>query len=366
VTVDSTSTRPGRNLALLVADLTRRVDATERHAGGGGGTVGPPGPAGPAGPPGADGINGTPILAGSGSPSNALGAVGDYYEDTASGILYGPKKATAAWEPEQRLTLAGAPTTNYPTGEWGLRIRFGRAGRITKIRYQRIAGTPTTMGLRVWSNAGAKLVDFSDTQTGTGVFEAALPTPLAVAANDVLVVSHGQSGGPPWKSSVLAVTNSADMTYVDLLLSGSANTFPTSPQPASGSYVDPVFEPSFYAWPESVRLVQAARTVVEVRRSVSLQTGTTLSLLASFENQMLTMQNASTITVTCPSNATASIPTGAEFDFMQLGVGQVVFVAGSGATLNGTPGLKARARYSKVTAKKIATDDWLVYGDLAA
>ena len=59
---------------------------------------------------------------------------------------------------------------------------------------------------------------------------------------------------------------------------------------------------------------------------------------------MVTLSNAAAITVTLPQNTAAAFPVGAEVDFLWLGVGQPTFAAGTGATVNGTPGLKLRAR----------------------
>jgi hypothetical protein len=84
------------------------------------------------------------------------------------------------------------------------------------------------------------------------------------------------------------------------------------------------------------------------------------------QRQMITLSNAGTITVTLPSNATTAFQIGTEIEFLWLGVGQPVFVAGGGATVNGTPGLKLRAQYSACTAKKIAASAWVLIGDLAA
>jgi hypothetical protein len=103
-----------------------------------------------------------------------------------------------------------------------------------------------------------------------------------------------------------------------------------------------------------------------IRRTLNAQTGTTYTPVVADENTMVTLSNAAAITVTLPQNSTAAFPVGAEVDFLWLGVGQPTFAAGSGATVNGTPGLKLRARYSAATLKKVATNDWLALGDLAS
>lgn len=103
-----------------------------------------------------------------------------------------------------------------------------------------------------------------------------------------------------------------------------------------------------------------------VRRTIKADTTTAYAPIVGDENQMVTLSNAGAITVTVPSNATQAFPIGAEVDFLWLGVGQPTFAAGGGATVVSTPGLKLRARYSAATAKKIATNDWVIIGDLSA
>ena len=93
------------------------------------------------------------------------------------------------------------------------------------------------------------------------------------------------------------------------------------------------------------------------RRTVKADTTTTYTPIVADENLMVTLSNAAAITVTLPQNSAQAFPVGAEVDFLWFGVGQPTFAAGTGATVNGTPGLKLRARYSAATAKKIATND---------
>ena len=57
---------------------------------------------------------------------------------------------------------------------------------------------------------------------------------------------------------------------------------------------------------------------------------------------------------------------GTAITILQVGSGQTTIVAGSGVTVNATPGLKLRAQWSLVTLVKRATDTWVVSGDLTA
>lgn len=101
-------------------------------------------------------------------------------------------------------------------------------------------------------------------------------------------------------------------------------------------------------------------------QAINAQTGTTYTLVLSDVRKLVTLSNASSITLTIPTNASVAVPVGDYIDLLQLGVGQVTVVAAGGVTVNGTPGLKLRAQYSGAMAKKIATDTWVIVGDLSA
>jgi hypothetical protein len=120
------------------------------------------------------------------------------------------------------------------------------------------------------------------------------------------------------------------------------------------------------AKPISTATQTALDAKAPIRRTVKADTTTAYAPILTDENQMVTLSNASAITVTMPQNSAVAFPVGAEVDFVWYGVGQPTFAAGTGATVNGTPGLKLRARYSAATAKKVATNEWIIIGDLSA
>jgi hypothetical protein len=100
--------------------------------------------------------------------------------------------------------------------------------------------------------------------------------------------------------------------------------------------------------------------------TINAQTGTTYTPVLSDEQKLVTLSNASAITCTLPQDSDVAIPIGGQVHFAQIGAGQVTFAAGTGATVNATPGAKCRAQYSAVTAIKRAANTWLLIGDLAA
>lgn len=83
------------------------------------GPEGPAGEQGPEGPVGPAGEDGSMILAGTGAPSSDTGSIGDYYLDSDNAELYGPKEESGWGTP---LSLQGPPGAD---GEDGSQIHSG-------------------------------------------------------------------------------------------------------------------------------------------------------------------------------------------------------------------------------------------------
>jgi hypothetical protein len=102
---------------------------------------------------------------------------------------------------------------------------------------------------------------------------------------------------------------------------------------------------------------------------VNAQSGTTYTLVAGDAQKIVTLSNASPITLTVASNATQALPVGTQVTISQYGAGQVTVVGASSptpVTINATPGLKLRTQYSTATLVQTSTDNWLLVGDLSA
>ncbi len=76
--------------------------------------------------------------------------------------------------------------------------------------------------------------------------------------------------------------------------------------------------------------------------------------------------SSGTVTVTVPPDATYSFPTGCQINVLAIGTASHAISAGSGVTLNATPGTNLRAQWSSATLIKRAADTWVVIGDLSA
>lgn len=98
--------------------------------------------------------------------------------------------------------------------------------------------------------------------------------------------------------------------------------------------------------------------------TVEAQTGTTYTVDSSDADRLVTLNNASSITVTLPQDSDVTFAVGRSVTFVQLGAGQVTFVAGTGATVEPSGTLITRAQGSTVTAIKRSANTWLLVGDL--
>ena len=100
--------------------------------------------------------------------------------------------------------------------------------------------------------------------------------------------------------------------------------------------------------------------------TLNAQTGTTYTLVLTDSAKFVTLSNASAITATIPPNSSVAFPIGTQVNLMQLGAGQVTVAAGSGVTLRSAGSLvKTSAQYAVATALKIASDEWVLIGNLA-
>jgi hypothetical protein len=65
---------------------------------------------------GARGAQGSNILTGNGVPASNIGVKGDYYIDSVSHLVYGPKTSDTVWNYTSTLSLAGSNGLSFLTG----------------------------------------------------------------------------------------------------------------------------------------------------------------------------------------------------------------------------------------------------------
>ncbi len=100
--------------------------------------------------------------------------------------------------------------------------------------------------------------------------------------------------------------------------------------------------------------------------AINAQTGTTYTLVAGDLNDLVTLNNASAITLTIPPSVFSANDS---LSIAQIGAGQVTFAQGAGVTINSTGATatapKCRARYSAATVICTAANTFLVVGDIS-
>jgi hypothetical protein len=97
------------------------------------------------------------------------------------------------------------------------------------------------------------------------------------------------------------------------------------------------------------------------------QTGTSYTFAIGDEVTGVTLNNSSSITATIPSNASVAFPIGSQILLAQLGAGQVTITYSSPVTVVAEGShVKLRTAGSPATLWKIATDAWVLMGDLTA
>jgi hypothetical protein len=97
--------------------------------------------------------------------------------------------------------------------------------------------------------------------------------------------------------------------------------------------------------------------------TTNAQTGTTYTLVLSDKDKLVTLSNASAITLTVPTNASVAYPTGSVVNIQQIAAGKVTVVGDTGVTVNST-GTTTRTQWSAASLVKTATDTWTLIGDL--
>jgi hypothetical protein len=100
-----------------------------------------------------------------------------------------------------------------------------------------------------------------------------------------------------------------------------------------------------------------------INLAINAQTGTTYTPVLADNGKLVTLSNASAITLTVPTNASVAYATGAQINIQAIDAGQVTVVGDTGVTVNGT-GTKLRTQWSAATIVKVATDTWTLIGDI--
>lgn len=101
--------------------------------------------------------------------------------------------------------------------------------------------------------------------------------------------------------------------------------------------------------------------------AINAQTGTTYTTVLADDGKLITCDNAASIALTIPPNSSVAYGIGTQINIMQLAAGVVTITAGAGVTLQSAGSkLKTNGQYAVATCCKIATNVWVVVGNLTA
>ena len=100
---------------------------------------------------------------------------------------------------------------------------------------------------------------------------------------------------------------------------------------------------------------------------LNAQTGTTYTLALTDVAKVVSLSNAAAITLTVPDNASIALPVGTQILLYQGGAGQVTITPAAGVDVrsNGAK-LKIAGQYAVAGLLKLATDEWVAFGNLTA
>jgi len=118
---------------------------------------------------------------------------------------------------------------------------------------------------------------------------------------------------------------------------------------------------------------QAIFTAPVITQSINTQSGTTYTPVASDAASVVLMNSTSSNTFFIPTNASVPFAIGSSLNVVQYNTGSTTIQASSSGTTtvicnasgnNNTASPVFRGRYSAATCLKVATDTWLVVGDV--
>jgi hypothetical protein len=104
------------------------------------------------------------------------------------------------------------------------------------------------------------------------------------------------------------------------------------------------------------------------QQELNSQSGTSYTfVLADAYSKTVQFTNGSAITATIPPNSSVAFPIGSVITLMQWGAGTVTVAPGSGVTLRGDGSkFKTNAQYAIATVMKMASDEWVMFGNVKA
>ena len=195
---------------------------------------------------------------------------------------------------------------------------------------------------------------------------------ITVQSGDVFTITRAVAGTSAIVhaagATVRHVLSSDDLNYFNTTSPASLSTAKGDIVVASGAQaVDnlPVGTNDYVLTADSTQTLGvkwAAVPSVSLNLTINAKTGS-YSLLASDVNKLVTVDSASSATITVPNGVFA---VGNQVNVAALGDGLVTIDSDGTTVLKATPGTVLRTKYSSATIICIATNTFLIVGDLSA
>jgi hypothetical protein len=201
------------------------------------GATGAQGPVGATGAAGTNGIDGKTVRNGVGAPAAALGVDGDFYLNTATNVIYGPKGSiTAGQWPASGTSLVG------PAGAQGVAGPTGTAGATGSQGPQGLTGATGATGSQGVAGAagaaGTNGVDGKALRNGVGAPAAALGVDGDFYLNTATNVIYGPKGSVTagqWPATGTSLVGPAGAQGVAGPTGATGPQGPTGPTGATGA-----------------------------------------------------------------------------------------------------------------------------------
>lgn len=300
--------------------------------------IGIPGPTGATGSAGPQGVQGEQ------GPTGATGAAG----------------ATGAQGPQGNPGADGADGTNGADGADGLGVP---AGGTTG---QMLAKASNADNDTEWVSPGApadgsitnaKLANMAQATIKGRAAAAGTGVPVDLTASQARTAIGVVPGTDVFtQRTITGTANQVSVSNGDGVSGNPTLSIPSSPTLPGTTTLTPTLNGT---------LTGGGNTAINVALGVNAQTGTTYTLVLGDSGKMVTMGNASSMTLTVPPNSSVAFPVGTKIHVCRKGAGSLTISPDSGVTINKpTANATVDARYGMVTLYKDATDTWFLDGRL--